>query len=376
MSFVAETPEFQLLVLCCLPQGTPEQEAEIGRLAEATDWPRFEWLAKRHNVQALAFARFEEDRRAMPDEVWHRLREEYLLNARHNLMLSAELLRLRDLFAKNNLTFLPYKGPALAASVYGNIVLRRSLDLDLLIRPNELLPSVEALNRNGYPLLDDWLSRVPNEVLKFRGEYKIRKGDILLELQWRPAPRYYGVEFDAEAMAKRAKPGALAGELIPMLSPEDHLLLLCAHGWKETWGRLTWVGDVAHLLATYPDLDWKYLIEAARGANSVRLTLVGLNLSAEVFGSALPKRIDEAVAADPRVAALTQHLIRRLQSDDDSREATAQLVEYRERWIDRVRFRYGLLFHPTESEWATTGSGSEFVHRAARLRRVFSKFLT
>jgi hypothetical protein len=367
-------PEFQLLILCCTPHVTPDLDVEIGHLAEICDWPSFQRLAKRHNVEALAFSRFESDRRAMPDDVWHQLREEYLFNARNNLMLSGELLRLHKVLGLAKLSFIPYKGPALAASAYGNIILRRSLDLDLLLPAEELLPAVEALCGNGYSLLDDWITRVPSEMLKYRGEYQLRKGEILLELQWRLAPGYYGLDFDIAAMAGRMKPAPLAGELIPMLAPEDHLLLLCAHGWKELWSRLSWVTDVAHLLATYPSLDWDAVLTRAMEARVRRITLVGANLAAALFQSRLPDTVTNELLKDPEVVRLTEQAIARLKSRVEHRADAKELLRYRENVVEKFRFYWGLALHPTENEWSQTKSSSELVHRIVRLKRITAKF--
>lgn len=367
------SPEFRLLLLCAKPHLSPDEDAELASLTEIVDWPALESSAKRHNIEALVFARFEHQCRAMPNDTWQRLREEYLYNARQNLMLSAELLRLHSLLTANSLTFLPYKGPALAARAYGNIVLRRSLDLDLLLPANELVPATRLLAANGYLLLDDWIERVLKELLKYRGEYQLRNGDTLLELQWRLAPSYYGLDFDIEQIAARTTPAPLSGEMIPMLAPEDHLLVLAAHGWKELWSKLSWVADIAHLLATYPQLEWSAILERAQKLRILRMMLVAVNLASKLFDAPIPQPIRDAIQRDPAVASLTSEAIQRLQSQDASEPTPNQLLAYRENLTDRLRFLSGLALNPTENEWALTTHSSALRHRALRVKRVLAK---
>jgi hypothetical protein len=44
----------------------------------------------------------------------------------------------------------PYKGPVLAAAVYGHLSLRQIRDLDILVHPSEVRPAGELLISQGY----------------------------------------------------------------------------------------------------------------------------------------------------------------------------------------------------------------------------------
>src|SRR5260370_38643204 len=78
------------------------------------------------------------------------LAESFQDNTRNSVQLTAELFRLLDLFAREGIQVLPFKGPTLAMAAYGNLALRQFTDLDLLIRKEDVLRARGILLENGY----------------------------------------------------------------------------------------------------------------------------------------------------------------------------------------------------------------------------------
>ena len=64
-------------------------------------------------------------------------RQYHMLTAQQNMLLSAELLRLRDIFHKNGIQPLSFKGPLLAQTLYSDITQRQFGDLDILIEEQQ-----------------------------------------------------------------------------------------------------------------------------------------------------------------------------------------------------------------------------------------------
>jgi len=56
-----------------------------------------------------------------------------LTNAASNVFLTNKLFEILNLFKENDILALPFKGPVLAESVYGDISLRKFVDLDILV---------------------------------------------------------------------------------------------------------------------------------------------------------------------------------------------------------------------------------------------------
>jgi len=79
-----------------------------------------------------------------------RLRGDFRSNVQRNLLLTAELLRLLDLFAVHGIAAAPFKGPVLAASAYEDLSLRQFSDLDVLVNRRDILKAEGLLASQGY----------------------------------------------------------------------------------------------------------------------------------------------------------------------------------------------------------------------------------
>ena len=70
-----------------------------------------------------------------PKTILAQLRESFRSNVQNSLLLTAELLKLVELFAASRINAIPFKGPVLAAAVYKDLSLRQFSDLDVLVQP-------------------------------------------------------------------------------------------------------------------------------------------------------------------------------------------------------------------------------------------------
>ena len=89
--------------------------------AEQTDWAALDRLASRHGVAPLLV-------RALPERHAIRFRQRERERTKWGLRLTAELLRLLDLLERHAIPALPFKGPALAFALYGDVALRESCE--------------------------------------------------------------------------------------------------------------------------------------------------------------------------------------------------------------------------------------------------------
>src|SRR6185503_3654700 len=98
------------------------------------DWEYVFQLARRHSVVPLVYLQLE---RHAPDLVPQpflaKLKKHYIENSARNTVLTAELCRLISLFAAAGIEAIPYKGPVLSLFAYGDVALRRFVDLDVIV---------------------------------------------------------------------------------------------------------------------------------------------------------------------------------------------------------------------------------------------------
>src|SRR5580700_6051998 len=133
--------EFELLCALAGAELAPERVERIANWnLSALDWSDVIRLAEYHGVLPLAARNLIElgrvkDGRGLLPEVERSLRSAYEANLRRSLWFAAELTRIMQHFERLQLRALPYKGPALAQSLYRDLGLRSFSDLDFLISP-------------------------------------------------------------------------------------------------------------------------------------------------------------------------------------------------------------------------------------------------
>src|SRR5690348_18065815 len=121
------------LLLSCARTTASDRLRELA--ATEIDWEYFFQLARRHSVVPLVYQQLERNASDLtPPNVLANFKKHYLENAARNAVLTAELCRLLERFAESNIEAIPYKGPVLALYAYGNVALRRFVDLDVIVR--------------------------------------------------------------------------------------------------------------------------------------------------------------------------------------------------------------------------------------------------
>jgi hypothetical protein len=304
----AARPESELLLLCAHRGGEAGEANE--RLRELSrgviDWDYLYRLASRHALlpllcRGLEAAAVEE----APREFRVRLRENYRANAARNTLLAGELLRAARAFEAAGVPLLAYKGPALALQAYGELRLRRFVDLDVIVRRRDVARAGELLLSLGFrkperltPAHEKFLLRRQHNLAFTREE-----GGLIVELHWEVAPAPYASVPIDEMVWERAAAVRLFGGEVRCLSHEDLLSALCVHGTKHLWERLGWVCDVAALVNSQPDLDWALVSRRARDSGVERMLHLGLRLARGLLGAILPGEVAGAIR-DPVVQGL------------------------------------------------------------------------
>ena len=145
-------PEDALLLCCALACTDAERSERIGALLQHDlDWEYLLPMAQRHALVPMLFRHLNTiGPEAVPSAPWQQLRQRFHSNARHNLFLTGELLKLLRLLATHNIPAIPFKGPVLAVAVYGDLALRQFVDLDLLVQPQAVLQVKALLHTLGY----------------------------------------------------------------------------------------------------------------------------------------------------------------------------------------------------------------------------------
>src|SRR4051812_46460803 len=107
-------------------------------LSKNVEWPYLLRLALGHGVMPLLYRSLNSTcSDAVPKPTLEELREHFYANAGRNLFLTKQLVNVVQFFETHGVQCIPYKGPVLAGSVYGNLAFREFGGLDILVRPGE-----------------------------------------------------------------------------------------------------------------------------------------------------------------------------------------------------------------------------------------------
>jgi len=380
--------EFVLVCGLAGAQLTSEWRARVANCdCSALGWDEVLRLAEHHGVLPLVARNLAEFSRVEssggpPPEIRRLLRSAYDSNLRRSLWFTAELTRIMRHFELHQVRAIPYKGPALAKSLYGDPGLRSFSDLDFLILPADFERAKLALAEIGYHPSTEFAAAVERFWLStgYERAFDGSAGKNLVELQWALLPRFYGVDLDVGSLLARSGKMIVGEGEVPCLSPEDSLLALSLHAAKHLWTRLIWLSDISETLRTQA-IDYSLLSSRARVLGVARILGVSFWLAKNVLRADLPQAAEDMIAADSQVSVLGSEFAARLAGgttyDFESTEYFRLIMKLRERRGDRWRYLWRLVWTPGAGDLAAVRlpEGLFLLYRVVRIGRLMRKFV-
>ena len=323
----------------------PPAEARIHALmSQDLDWNYVLGTAHQHRVLPLLWrtlSRTAPD--AVPELVTRRLRDAYLANAKRNLYLTNELFQVADVLRAQDIPSIPYKGPVLASLVYGDVGLRQFADLDIIVPAGDVVRARHLMVSRGYcpekEMSDDELRallRVEKHITMLRDELGIN-----LEIHWEITTDRDPIQIRPGLLWGDLRDVTVAGTVVKTHSYENLLLIQCVHGGKHRWERLGWLCDVAEIVRSSRDLNWKSVIENAEALGALRILLLGLTLAKNLLGAAPPPEVLQAIQKDEDLVPLSKQVTGWLFHEGpvalDLGEGEQYFMNLRERSADKLR---------------------------------------
>jgi hypothetical protein len=202
------------------------------KVPDETDWEVLLNLATKNGVLLLLHKSFEE----MGVEMPYFFRDAAGKAGDSAERLAADLQDLLALFAAAGIGVLPLKGPALSLALYGDALLRSSVDLDLLVRREEFKRAGELLIERGFT------ARPHSD-----GDRLLVRNELSVELHHRIASQRY-CRIDVERVWSRSLPGEFRGQPIRLMCDDDLVFYLCSHELRRGVSPLVCILDVARSL--------------------------------------------------------------------------------------------------------------------------------
>ncbi len=343
------------LVLCCARTGaSPARVREIA--ASEVDWEYLFQLARRHSIVPLVYVQLQQHASDLvPPQFLSKLKKHYFENSARNTLLTAELCRLIKLFSEEGIETIPYKGPVLALFAYGNLALRRFVDLDVIVKKSDVLKARDILLNEGHTPSKS-LSLEQQEILlrtQHNMQFSRDNHRLIIELHWEVAPHLFASTVNGERLWQDLITVDLNGTQVKTFSAGDLLFSLCVHGSRHLWERLGWICDIAELIARQP-LNWTALLERAVISDTERMFLLGVHLAQRLLDAPVPAEVKQRCDADQRLSLLADKIIEHLFNGPTHVPATSrEIFKYNigVRKTLSARARYLLyMFSPTDSD--------------------------
>src|ERR1044072_4273697 len=184
--------ENELLLCCARTNASPELVTTIRELAAAdVDWNYLLLLARRHSINPLLYRQLaRQESELVPSAVLQQLKLHNHQNSALNTILTNDFFKLIYLFNQHYIETIPYKGPGLAVFAYNDLALRRFVDLDIIIRKQEVQRARDLLLRDAYSLTKSLTPEQQHLLLRTQHNLQFARDNrrILLELHWEVAP--------------------------------------------------------------------------------------------------------------------------------------------------------------------------------------------
>jgi hypothetical protein len=375
--------EWLLLLAACSASPQQEKIERIrARLQSPIRWKSLFALADRHGAQPLLHQALSGLDDAIPADELRTLMQNYQTNLIKTLLVSRELIRIVDRLSALGIEVMPYKGPALAEVLYGDVAMRQSGDIDLLIRPQDFPRVRNAASELGYTPHLALSEKEERAYLKsgYECAFDGAAGPNLLEVQWAIQPRFYAVDLDMDALFQRGMTVSVAGQQMKTPCSEDLFLILAVHAAKHVWGRLVWLCDLAQLM-TFPTLKWDVVGSQAKKLGVARILRVTVHLANRLLGATIPAAVNENLLSDAETTPLAEEIQKYIGSDTEYNvESFAYfrlMLRLRERRTDQLRFIRRLALTPGPSEWKAVRLPAPLFpfYRVVRLSRLAARLV-
>jgi len=324
------------------------------RAEQIRDWDLTIEIARWHRQDAFLFDALDHLGSRIPPKHRQELENGYRAAAAGNLVLVGVLTAVARALDAAEIPFLTLKGPALARDYYGDLVHRRSRDIDIVVAPADVGPAMAVLASQGFRPEIDYTPGQLKLLLRSDKEIKLYAGEVLLELHWGfahidalfPRSVVEGVPSD------RSEIGGLQ---IPVLDAHTRLAYLAFHAARHFWFRLFWLADFAFYLKRVPRVDWDGMFDRARALGQGHTLCFSMVMAQRVFGAEIDASVIRRWARQPVFEDHADELVATWATKPVAGQAyrIPDPVTRTYRWLWRMYPRHRgvilrrVLFHPT-----------------------------
>jgi hypothetical protein len=260
-----------LLLLSRFELGTEEKARARELCSRVTDWERLIDLARRKFSLPFVYRHLIElfpegipglDSSAIKAEFWP-------FAVRSLQVAGAQAVFHREIVEPLNVPHAYLKGPALAARYYGDLGVRFSRDIDVLISRSAYAEVVHRAIEGGYRLIGNAQSgrmatdpRDVRAILRYQQVAQVLSPDnVMIEIH-RKVDKNQGL-FDEDELLARSVEQSVQGVPVRTLPTDLLFIYVCYHSTRHTWSLLHWLADLDAMIR-HPLFDRSGVLDLAR----------------------------------------------------------------------------------------------------------------
>ena len=286
------TPAQELLLLLARSRLTLDADARARRLVESgPDWTALIRDARDHGLLPLFHHRLARlGAASVPAEALREGFDAYRTATVLNEVQARELGRVLRALDVEGIGAIPLKGVALAERLFGDVGMRVSTDVDVLVPASTVTRAIGVLRRSGYraePSEGFFLARLLASDIELA--LRRREGGLehALDLHWGlawPGARERAALSELWAAARRT---TFRGAPAWRMTREWELLFLALHAARHRWRLLKWLVDI-DVVCARGGIDWAAVVDTARRFGWEAPLRVSLAACETLLGTSLP----------------------------------------------------------------------------------------
>jgi hypothetical protein len=312
----------ELAFACCAWPPSAPGDQRVQAAAEAVnDWAEFGRIVQRNHIMPLVHSALTRANVLPPADIRAEFSERAAKAARRAIDMAFESLRLQSTFDSAALPLMVIKGIPLGCLAYGDFALKESVDIDILVHPDNVVRAKATLHDLGYEMHPRKVDGSAFEQFVEHGKeaaFVNRQKRLLVELHWRLTG--FGRPLRGVDVNGPSQQVSLPGGTLKTLANEPLFAFLCLHGETHNWSRLKWLADVNAFAARQSPGELERLYRAAQALGVGRSASVALRLCHSLLGLPLGESLAAALDDTPVTRALTWNALGGLKDGGGGRE--------------------------------------------------------
>ena len=382
--------EDRLLLYCCRKDSDRKNRNKIIEIQRRSlDWEYFLREARENGISAVVYSKLNEIRKDcpyIPSFVFKKLKKVYYLNATQNSLILEELGKVLKIFHNAGLQVIILKGALLAEKIYGNLALRPMMDVDLLVKKEDLFYLDKQMRILGYRPSDisiddidfsstylttlDYRSLAPNST-SFHVHWHFVNSTIPNES--------YTKKIKIEDIWRDAEKTDIAGVETLVMAPHHLLIHLSEHALRVTHSlsKLSFFCDIDEAVNSYQEkLDWEKLIKESLKFNLSRMVYISLYFTAKFLETKIPENV--FLKLRPERFSLGEKIFMKTISNNKRFSGLSYLVHLsmNKGFMKKMNFLGRTLFPPPQfmaQRNYIPQSKLSYIHYIRRINEVFSR---